>query len=69
MKKILQTQGAPDRELAMRAHIAGDDCSVAEFTALAAVDFMKAARIQRPLELKYLERRHAEVPARPGAKA
>jgi glutathione S-transferase len=69
MKKILQTQDAPDREPATRAHIAGSDCSVADITARAAVDFMKAARIQGPPMLKNLERWHAEVSARPSAKA
>jgi glutathione S-transferase len=58
-----------DRELASRRFIAGDEYSVADITALVAVDFMKPARIQRPPELKSLERWHQEVSARPSAKA
>jgi hypothetical protein len=34
-----------------------------------AVDFMRAARIQRPAELENLARWHNEVSARPSAKA
>jgi len=64
--EILQTM---DRELAARPYIAGDAYSVADITALVGVDFMRAARIQRPPELKNLERWHGEVSARPSAKA
>src|SRR5262245_33677460 len=39
-----------DGELASRPYIAGDQYSVADITALVAVDFMKPARIQRPSE-------------------
>jgi glutathione S-transferase len=58
-----------DRELASRPFIAGDELSVADITALVAVDFMKPARIQRPAELMNLERWHQAVSARPSAKA
>jgi glutathione S-transferase len=58
-----------DRELASRPFIAGDEFSVADITALVAVDFMRPARIQRPAELKNLERWHQAVSARPSAKA
>jgi glutathione S-transferase len=58
-----------DRELASRKFIAGDEFSVADITALVAVDFMKPARIQRPAELTNLERWYQEVSARPSAKA
>jgi glutathione S-transferase len=61
--------GFMDRELANRRFIAGDAYSVADITALVAVDFMKPARIQRPPELKNLERWHEEVSSRPSAKA
>jgi glutathione S-transferase len=61
--------GFMDRELASRPFIAGDQYSVADITALVAVDFMKPARIQRPAELKNLERWHQDVSARPSAKA
>jgi glutathione S-transferase len=58
-----------DRELGGRQYIAGDAFSIADITALVAVDFMKPARIRRPAELKNLERWHQEVSARPSAKA
>lgn len=61
--------GFMDRELAGRQYIAGDAFSIADITALVAVDFMKPARIQRPAELKNLERWYGEVSSRPSAKA
>ena len=51
------------------AFIAGDDYSVADITALVAIDFMKPARIPRPEGLKNLDRWYAEVSSRPSAKA
>jgi glutathione S-transferase len=67
--RALEIAALMDRELASRRFIAGDEYSVADITALVAVDFMKPARIQRPPELKSLERWHQEVSARPSAKA
>lgn len=58
-----------DRELAGRPFIAGPEYSIADITALVAVDFMKPARIERPASLTHLERWRAEVAARPSAKA
>lgn len=58
-----------DEELAKRRFVAGDDYSVADITALVAIDFMKPARIQRPEGLENLTRWHEEVSARPSAKA
>jgi len=58
-----------DRELATRPFIAGDEFSVADITALVAIDFMKPARIQRPAELKNLDRWYRDVSARPSATA
>jgi len=67
--RALEILGFMDRELASRPFIAGDAYSVADITALVAVDFMKPARIQRPPELKSLERWYQEVSSRPSAKA
>ena len=67
--KVLEILQIMDRELATRPYVAGNDFSVADITALVAVDFMKAARIQRPVELENLARWHGEVSARPSAKA
>jgi len=58
-----------DEELATRRFIAGADYSVADITALVAVDFMKPARVERPDGLRHLARWHEEVSARPSAKA
>lgn len=67
--KALEALAILDRELGRSRYIAGDDFSVADITALVAVDFMKPARIPRPEELKNLARWHTEVSSRPSAKA
>jgi glutathione S-transferase len=58
-----------DEQLSSNRYIAGDTYSVADITALVAMDFMKVARVQRPEGLTNLERWYAEVSARPSAKA
>lgn len=58
-----------DRELSARPFVAGERYTVADITALCAVDFMKPARIAVPEELTNVKRWHAEVSARPSAKA
>ena len=58
-----------DQELGKRRFIAGDEYSVADITALVAVDFAKPARVERPQGLDNLARWHQEVSARPSAKA
>ena len=67
--RVLEMLATMDKELATRPYIAGPAFSVADITALVAVDFMRVARIQRPPELENLARWHAEVSARPSAKA
>jgi glutathione S-transferase len=58
-----------DRELAKREFVAGDRYSVADITALVAVDFMKPARLTIPDGADNLKRWHAAVSARPSARA
>jgi glutathione S-transferase len=58
-----------DSELKSRPYVAGSAFTVADITALVAVDFMRAARLAVPEELTDLRRWHAEVSARPSAKA
>ncbi len=58
-----------DRELADRPYVAGEHYSVADITGLVAVDFMKPARLEVPEEFASLRRWHAQVTARPSAKA
>jgi glutathione S-transferase len=58
-----------DRELANRPFAAGDRFSVADITGMIAIDFMKPAKLAVPDELANLKRWHADVSARPSAKA
>ncbi len=58
-----------DAELATRRFIAGADFSIADITAVVAIDFMRPARITRPEGLANLDRWYGEVSARPSAKA
>jgi glutathione S-transferase len=58
-----------DGELANRPYIAGNNFTIADITALTAVDFMKVPKIPLPDELTNVRRWHAEVSARPSAKA
>lgn len=58
-----------DSELSERAFVAGDAYTIADITALVAVDFMKPARIERPAELGHLARWHESVSERASAKA
>lgn len=58
-----------DEQLERSKYVAGDSYSIADITALVAVDFMRLARIERPAELNSLARWHAEMSARPSAKA
>ena len=58
-----------DAELAARPFIAGEHYSAADITALCAVDFMKPTRIAVPDDLTHVKRWHADVSARPSAKA
>jgi len=67
--RALETLKFIDDELGNRRFVAGDDYSIADITAMVAVDFMKPARIERPADLRNLARWHAEVSARPSAKA
>jgi len=67
--RALEILAIMDRELATRPFIAGQEFSVADITALVAVDFMKVARIQRPEALQNLHRWYNEVSSRPSAKA
>jgi glutathione S-transferase len=58
-----------DAELARSSFVAGDHFTVADITALCAVDFMKPTRIPVPDEVVHVKRWHAEVSARPSARA
>jgi glutathione S-transferase len=67
--RVLEFLTLLDGELKDRRYIAGDRYSVADITGLVAVDFMKPAKLVVPDMLANLRRWHAEVSARPSAKA
>jgi glutathione S-transferase len=58
-----------DRELKDRPFVAGRDYSVADITALVAVDFMRVSKMTVPDTLGNVRRWHAAVSARPSAAA
>jgi glutathione S-transferase len=67
--KALDALSKLDAQLAVNRFVAGDTYSIADITAMVAVDFMKPARIVRPVELVNVTRWYQEVSARPSAKA
>lgn len=67
--KVLDFLAFLDGELAGRRFVAGDDYSIADITGMITVDFLKPARISLPEHLSHVRRWHAEVSARPSAKA
>jgi glutathione S-transferase len=56
-------------ELADRRFIAGDAYTIADITALVAVDFLKPAKLAVPDDHRHLLRWHEEVSSRPSAVA
>jgi glutathione S-transferase len=67
--RVLEFLAVLDRQLADRRYVAGDRYSVADITGLVAMDFMKPAKLVPPEELTNIKRWHAELSARPSAKA
>jgi len=67
--KVVEMLALLDAELAGRPFIAGQDYSIADITALVAVDFMKVARLEKPDNLANLARWHSAVSARASAQA
>jgi glutathione S-transferase len=58
-----------DARLAAHKFVAGEAFSIADITAIVAVDFARWIRLTVPEDLSHLRRWHAEVSARPSAKA
>ncbi|HZC57034.1 MAG TPA: glutathione S-transferase [Xanthobacteraceae bacterium] len=58
-----------DAELASRTYVAGEDYTVADITAMIAIDFMRVSRMVVPDALASLKRWYAAVTARPSAAA
>jgi glutathione S-transferase len=67
--RVLDFLSILDRQLGDQPFVAGARYSVADITALIAVDFMKPAKLAVPSEHRNILRWHAEVSARPSAKA
>jgi len=67
--RIFQFLQFLDGELKSRPHVAGEGFTVADITALVAVDFMKVSKLTVPGELVDLRRWYASVSARPSAAA
>jgi glutathione S-transferase len=67
--KVVEMLSLLDATLAKRPFIAGEDYSIADITALVAIDFMKPAHIERPEGLVNVRRWQGEVSARESAKA
>ncbi|MGD9803899.1 MAG: glutathione S-transferase family protein [Hyphomicrobiaceae bacterium] len=68
-QKALEVLAMLDQQLSGNAFVAGDAYTVADITAMVAVDFMRPARIKLPDEMTNIKRWHTEVSARPSAKA
>ena len=54
-----------DTELGRRRHIAGEEFSIADITAIIAYHFLRAGRIEPPLDLANVQRWQSQVAARP----
>lgn len=67
--RVLDMLALMDQHLASHRFLCGDTFSIADITGLIAIDFMRPARIQRPEALTHVSRWHAEIAARPSAKA
>ena len=67
--KVVEMLSLLDATLAKRPFIAGEDYSIADITALVAIDFMKPAHIERPEGLVNVRRWQGEVSARESARA
>ena len=67
--KVLATMDWMNEELKDREYIAGDRFTIADITAMIAIDFLKPARLQVPVSHKHLLAWHQRMKARPSADA
>ncbi len=67
--RIMEFLAVLDAELEDRPFVAGERYSVADITALVAVDFLRPAKLAVPDALENVRRWHADVSARPSAAA
>jgi glutathione S-transferase len=67
--RVLEFLAILDAELQNQLYVVGDHFTIADITGLVAIDFMKPARLTVPEDLVHVRRWHAQVSARPSAKA
>src|ERR1041384_6952830 len=67
--RVADFLGILDEQLKSNAFVAGGGFSVSDITALVAYDFMKPPKLAAPENLANVKRWHADVSARPRAKA
>jgi glutathione S-transferase len=67
--RVLEFLAILDAELQNQLYVVGDHFTIADITGLVAIDFMKPARLTVPDEFVNVRRWHAQVSARPSAKA
>ena len=67
--RVLEFLAILDAELQNQLYVVGDHFTIADITGLVAIDFMKPARLAVPDDLVNVRRWHAQVSARPSAKA
>jgi glutathione S-transferase len=67
--RVLEFLAILDAELQNQLYVVGDHFTIADITGLVAIDFMKPARLTVPEDLVNVRRWHAQVSARPSAKA
>lgn len=67
--RALDVMKVMDQQLATNKFMAGQEYSIADITGMIAVDFGRVIKLRIPDELKNVARWHAEVSARPSAKA
>jgi glutathione S-transferase len=67
--RVMEFLGVLDAALQNHRYVAGDRYSVADITAMISVDFMKPAKLVLPDGMASVKRWHAEVSARPSARA
>jgi glutathione S-transferase len=67
--KVVDELAHLDRHLSHHAFIAGDRYSIADITAMVAVDFMKPAKLTLPPEFEHVGRWVRDVRSRPSATA
>ena len=67
--KAVECMEILDAQLANSAYVAGANYSIADITAMVAIDFLKPAQLNVPENLTNIARWHEELSARPSAEA